>query len=76
MDKNFYKSSGWYNSNDVMDILECGKTKAYEVIQQLNKKRAEKNLLVIKGRIPAVEFNNYLYGELRPWLIFTILERV
>lgn len=61
--QNYYKERGFYNSKDIQQIIGCGKTKAYEVIQQLNKKRAEKNLLVIKGRIPAFEFNNYYYGE-------------
>ncbi len=58
-----YKSSGFYNHKDIQQILECGQTKAYEIIQQLNRKRAENHLLVIKGRIPAADFNNFFYSE-------------
>ena len=59
----YYKTHGFYNTEDIQKILECSKSKAYYVIKDMNKKRAEKNMLVVKGRIPVTDFNNYFFGE-------------
>lgn len=56
------KEKGFYNSSDIQEILECGKSKAYKVIQAINKERKERNLMTINGKIPVEEFNVKFYG--------------
>lgn len=56
------KKEGLYNVGDIQNILECGKRKAYEVIRSLNKEREKAGLLIVKGRIPAQDFNKKFYG--------------
>ncbi len=48
------------NCNDVMKILKCKKSKAYEIIKTLNCELKEKGFLTINGKIPS----NYLFSRL------------
>lgn len=45
---------------DVMKILQVGKTKAYEVIKQLNDELEAKGYLVISGKISRKYFEKRL----------------
>lgn len=42
---------------DVQQILRCSQSKAYQVIQQLNKELKKEGQLVLAGRISAKKFN-------------------
>lgn len=57
------KEKGMYTRTEIQDILECERSKAYDVIAELNKERAQKGLIVVKGKIPAQYFNQKFYGE-------------
>ena len=37
---------------ELMEIFSIGKSKAYEIIHQLNKELNEMGFLVVKGRVP------------------------
>lgn len=50
-----------YTMEDVMVILKCGKTKAYEVIKYLNGELKKMNYMVIPGRVPSKFFNERLH---------------
>ena len=47
---------------NVRDVLEVSESKAYGIIRQLNKELAEKNYIVIPGKIPAAYFQERCYG--------------
>ncbi len=56
-EQNIYKENGFYKAKDVMAMLDCKKSKAYEVIKMVNDIREKNNLLVIRGMVPARDFN-------------------
>lgn len=39
-------------AQEVRDIYGCGLSKAYEIIQQLNRELAAKGKITIRGRVP------------------------
>lgn len=39
-------------AQEVSDIYGCGKTKAYEIVQQLNRELAKKGKITVRGRVP------------------------
>lgn len=61
MDSATFKESGMYNHKDIQKILECQRSKAYTIIQELNKEREEEGLITVPGRIPAEDFNKKFY---------------
>lgn len=57
------KDTGLYNTKDIQEILNCGQTKAYDLIRELNQERKQKGLIVVAGRIPAEFFNKRYFEE-------------
>ncbi|MDD3821544.1 MAG: hypothetical protein ACOXZW_02040 [Bacilli bacterium] len=49
-----------FNCNDVMKILRCKKSKAYEIIKVLDYELKEKGYLTVNGKIPS----SYLFYRL------------
>ena len=41
------------NAEDVMEILDCGRTKAYSIINKLNSERVKNNFPVFRGKVLA-----------------------
>lgn len=60
---NVYKTEGFYNSKDIEQLMECKKTKAYRIIQELNKERKKQGLITISGKISADYFNKRFFEE-------------
>lgn len=50
------------NVRDVMAVLEVSESKAYGIIRKLNSELAEKNYIVIPGKIPVAYFQERCYG--------------
>jgi len=48
------------NCNDVMNLLKCKKSKAYEVIKILNMELKKEGFLTVNGKIPV----SYLFNRL------------
>lgn len=51
MEKQFYKAK------DVMKILDCKQSKAYDLIKELNEELATQGFKTVKGRVPIKYFN-------------------
>ncbi len=51
----------YYSAADIQKRLGIGRTKAYELINELNKKLEESGKIVLSGRIPKSFFNEQLY---------------
>ncbi len=45
-----------YNCQDIMTILDCSKSKAYEIINNLNKELESQGFKTIKGKVPKEYF--------------------
>ena len=50
------------NVRDVMAVLEVSESKSYAIIRQLNKELAEKNFIVIPGKVPTAYFEQKCFG--------------
>ena len=48
------------NSNDVMNLLKCKRSKAYEMIKLLNHELSNQGYLTINGKVPS----SYLFDRL------------
>ena len=48
------------NSSDVMNLLKCKRSKAYDVIKLLNRELSNKGYLTINGKVPS----SYLFDRL------------
>ena len=48
------------NSDDLMKLLKCKKSKAYEIIKILNLELEKKGFLTVNGKIPV----SYLFNRL------------
>ena len=48
------------NSTDVMSLLKCKRSKAYEIIKRLNRELEDKGFLTINGKVPC----SYLFDRL------------
>ena len=46
--------SKYYKAEDVMKMLECSKTYAYEVIRQLNAELELEGYITVRGKVPKV----------------------
>ena len=57
-----------YNTaNEIMGILGIGRSKAYEVVRQLNEELEKDGYNVIKGKVPVRYFQKKYYGcEMNP----------
>lgn len=49
------------SANDVMAVMECSKSRAYEIIRQLNAELEEKHYITIHGKINAKYFYERIY---------------
>lgn len=45
-------TSAYYGAQDLIAITGCTRTRAYEMISQLNAELAEKGFITIRGRVP------------------------
>lgn len=57
------KDTGLYNIEDIQELLDCGKTKAYDLIRELNRERKQQKLIVVPGRVPAEYFNKRYFED-------------
>ncbi|WPC42788.1 transcriptional regulator [Clostridium sp. JS66] len=55
------QTSSFYRVDDIKNILGVSKSKAYKIIQQLNKELKEKGYITIAGRIPIKYFKEKYY---------------
>lgn len=53
--------SSFYRVDDVQKILDVSTTKAYKIIQQLNRELKEKGYITIAGRVPIKYFKEKYY---------------
>ena len=45
---------------EVMEILKCSRSYAYQLIAKLNKELEQKKYLIVRGRVPRKYFNERL----------------
>ena len=48
-------------ADDVASVMECSKSRAYEIIRKLNEELEEKHYITIHGKINAKYFNERIY---------------
>lgn len=53
--------SSFYKVEDVASILDVSTSKAYKVIQQLNKELKENGYITVAGRVPIKYFKEKYY---------------
>lgn len=53
--------SSFYKVDDIKNILGISTSKAYKIIQQLNKELKEKGYIAVAGRVPVKYFNEKYY---------------
>ncbi|WP_243447578.1 transcriptional regulator [Clostridium tetani] len=53
--------SSFYKVNDIKEILGISESKAYKVIQQLNRELKEMGYITIAGRVPIKYFKEKYY---------------
>ncbi|AGK97978.1 Sugar-specific transcriptional regulator TrmB [Clostridium pasteurianum] len=53
--------SSFYRVEDITKILDISTSKAYKIIQQLNKELKDKGYVTIAGRIPIKYFKEKYY---------------
>lgn len=53
--------STFYRVDDIKKLLDISTSKAYKIIQQLNKELKEKGYVTIAGRVPIKYFNEKYY---------------
>lgn len=57
----------YITANEIMGILGIGRSKAYEVVRQLNEELEKDGYNVIKGKVPVRYFQKKYYGcEMNP----------
>ena len=56
-----YKASGYYYPEDVMKLVGCKRTKAYNIIRALNKELRDEGYYTYDGRVPKSRFNERFY---------------
>lgn len=54
-------NNGFYRVDDVKEILGVSESKAYKIIQQLNKELKGKGFIIIAGRVPIKYFKEKYY---------------
>lgn len=60
MDENTWKTR-YYTATDVMQLVGVSKSKAYQIIQRLNKELEAKGYIMIGGRVPRKYFDERFY---------------
>ena len=53
---NSIEDKTFYNVNDVMFLLNCSKSKSYEIINTMNKELKNKNYYTVSGRVSTSYF--------------------
>lgn len=53
--------SSFYRMEDIKNLLGISESKAYKIIQQLNKELKEKGFITIAGRVPIKYFKEKYY---------------
>lgn len=61
MSKENSVKSSFYRVDDIKEILGISTSKAYKVIQQLNKELKEKGYITIAGKVPIKYFKEKYY---------------
>ncbi|MGN0348586.1 MAG: DNA-binding protein [Roseburia sp.] len=58
------EGKSFLNAKEVADILECSKSKSYDIIRQLNGELSEKGFIVLHGKVSKKYFYERIYqGE-------------
>ena len=52
----------FYTVKEVMELLGIGKSKAYEIINRLNKELEAKGYIVVRGKVSKRYFDEKMYG--------------
>lgn len=59
-DRKESRDSRVMTAQEVSDMYGCGRTKAYEIVQQLNRELAKKGKITVRGRVPRRYFEERL----------------
>ena len=51
-----------YTAKDISEILGVSESKSYQYIRQMNKELEEKGVLICRGRVPVVYFQERFFG--------------
>ncbi len=52
----------YITANEIMGILGIGRSKAYEIVRQMNEELEKAGYNVIKGKVPVRYFQKKYYG--------------
>ena len=52
----------YMDASDIADLLDISKSKAYEIIRQLNAELEKDGYLVLSGKVPTAYFYKKWYG--------------
>lgn len=52
----------YYTVGDVQEMLGISKGMAYKILRKLNSELAEKNYIVVPGKVPKAYFAEHYYG--------------
>lgn len=52
----------FYTAQDIMEMLDIGKTKAYEIIKTLNSELNDKGFITVNGKVSKKYFHQRVYG--------------
>ncbi len=53
--------SSFYRVGDIQNILDVSTSKAYKIIQQMNKELKDKGYVTVAGRVPVKYFKEKYY---------------
>lgn len=53
--------SSFYRVDDIQNILDVSTSKAYKIIQQMNKELKDKGYVTVAGRVPVKYFKEKYY---------------
>lgn len=52
----------YFDANQISEMLDISKTRAYSIIKKLNDELEKKGFIVVQGKISKVYFNERWYG--------------
>lgn len=52
----------YFDANQISEMLDISKTRAYNIIKKLNDELEKKGFIVVQGKISKVYFNERWYG--------------